>query len=145
MAASVQDGTTVSIDYTLTVEGKVIDSSEGSGPLSYVQGQGQIITGLERELAGLHVGDAKDVTVRPEDGYGSFDPNAFVEVPKSQLPPGLALEEGVMLQGTSPSGEPFRARIHKISDTRVMLDLNHPLAGKTLQFAVKIVDLKPGH
>ena len=83
---AIQTGATVQLDYTLTVDGQVVDSSQGRTPLSYVHGKGQIIPGLERELLGLHVGDAKDVTVQPEDGYGRVDPAAFITVSREQLP-----------------------------------------------------------
>lgn len=141
MAPTVEAGKTVQLDYKLTVDGQVVDSSEGRGPLSYVHGQGQIIPGLERELAGLHVGDAKDVTVTPEDGYGVVDPQAFVEVPRTELPKDVAPEVGMMLQGRSNDGKPFQARIAEVKDENVKLDLNHPLAGKTLSFNVKVVEI----
>ena len=109
MAQTVQDGSTVKIDYTLTVDGQQVDSSEGREPLSYVQGQGQIIPGLEHALAGMHVGDTKDVTVESAEGYGAVDPEAVVELPKTQLPDNLTPQVGMMLRGTGPDGQPFRA------------------------------------
>ena len=141
VAQTVQDGMTVQIDYTLTVDGEVVDSSVGRGPLRYVHGQGQIIPGLERQLTGLGVGDAGRVTVSPEEGYGSVDPEAFVEVSKEQLPPDMTPEVGQMLQGTDRNGRPFRAKIHEVGEDAVILDLNHPLAGKTLLFDVKVVEV----
>lgn len=143
MAPSIEDGMSVKIDYTLTVDGAVVDSSEGRGPLSYKPGQGEIIPGLEKQLAGLHVGDTKDVTVQPDEGYGALDPKAFVEVAKDQLPAGLTPEVGTFLRGMSPDGRSFRARIHQIGQDTVTLDLNHPLAGKTLHFNVKVVEIAP--
>lgn len=136
---TIQDGSTVDIDYTLTVDGEVVDSSEGRSPLSYVQGRGQLIPGLERELAGLSAGESRDVTLKPEDGYGPTDPAAFVTVSKAQLPPGVTPTVGMVLQGAGPEGQPFPARVYKIADDGVTLDLNHPLAGKTLQFKVTVV------
>jgi FKBP-type peptidyl-prolyl cis-trans isomerase SlyD len=141
MAPTVHDGAEVSIDYTLTIDGEVVDSSSGREPLRYVHGQGQIVPGLERELTGMSTGETKDITVSPEDGYGSVDPDAFLQVGKAQLPSDVAPEVGMMLRGTSPEGQPFRARIHEIRDDSILLDLNHPLAGKTLQFHVKVVDI----
>ena len=144
MSEAIQDGRTVKIDYTLTVDGAVVDSSDGRGPLSYVQGQGQIIPGLERQLVGLHVGDAKEVTVSPDEGYGQMNPKAVREVPKTQLPADLTLAVGMVLRGTNKEGSPFRARIQKVEPETVTLDLNHPLAGKTLQFKVKVVSVSAG-
>ena len=139
MREAIHDGSTVQIDYTLTVDGAVVDSSDGREPLKYVQGKGQIIPGLERQLAGLRVGDAGDFTVTPEDGYGSVNPKAFMEVKKDQLPKDVTPQVGMVLRGMGPDGNPFRARIHKIDQDAVTLDMNHPLAGKTLQFKVKVV------
>ena len=143
MMATVENGMTVAIDYKLTVDGKVVDSSEGGQPLSYVQGQGQIIPGLEKQIAGLKVGDTADVTVKPEEGYGQIDPKAFVEIPKEQLGPKVVPQVGMILRGTTKDGRPFQAKIDKVDDKTVTLDLNHPLAGKTLQFAIKVVSIKP--
>ncbi len=142
MAATVQSGVTVALDYKLTVDGKVIDSSEGGQPLSYVQGQGQIIPGLEKQMAGLKVGDMANVTVKPAEGYGEVDPKAFIEIPKEQLGPNVVPQVGMMLRGATKDGRPFQAKIDKVADKTVTLDLNHPLAGKTLLFAVKVVDIK---
>ena len=143
-AQTVQDGMTVTIDYTLTVDGKVVDTSEGREPLSYVQGQGQIIPGLEHRLAGMSAGQSASVAVSPEEGYGPVDPEGFVQVPKTQLPPDLSPAVGVMLRGTSPDGQPFRATISGVGAESVTLNLNHPLAGKTLQFDVKVVEVTAG-
>ena len=142
--AAIQNGATVELDYTLTVDGKVVDSSNRRSPLSYVHGQHQLIPGLERPLAGMHVGDSKDVTVSVEDGYGPVDPAAFIEVPKEQLPKNITLEVGLMLRGTNPNGQPFRATVSKIGEKTVTLDLNHPLAGKALQFNVKVTKVTAG-
>lgn len=138
---AVENGMTVSLEYTLTVDGEVVDSSEGHDPLKYVQGSGEIIPGLERQLNGMHEGESRTVTVTPEEGYGKVDPQAFVEVGKNQLPQDVVPEVGMMLRGTGQDGQPFRARIHGVAGDKVTLDLNHPLAGKTLEFKVKIVGL----
>ena len=139
----VQDGTTVRIGYTLTVDGAVVDSSEGRDPLSYVHGQGQIIPGLEKQLTGLRVSDVRDITVPPEEGYGLVDPQALIEISREQLSPELTLEVGAFLSGTDQSDRPFRARIHEVKDESVVLDTNHPLAGKTLQFSITVLDVSP--
>ena len=143
LAGMIQDHMAVQLEYTLTSDGAVVDSTEGRGPLQYVHGQGQIIPGLERQLTGLHVGDAREITVRPEEAYGPVDPSAFVEIPKTQLPPNVTPAVGVVLRGMDPDGKPFRATIHEVKDKAVTLDLNHPLAGKTLLFKVKVIDVSP--
>ena len=140
---AVQENMDVGLDYTLTVEGKVVDSTDGKSPLHYIHGRGQIIPGLERQLVGLHVGDSKEVTVDPKDGYGPLDPAAIVEVKKDQLPKDITPSAGMVLRGVNPDGRSFRASVKAVKDTTVLLDLNHPLAGKTLVFKVKITDIKP--
>lgn len=140
---TVQDNLDIGLEYTLTVEGTVVDTTDGRGPFHYIHGQGQMIPGLERELIGLHIGDAKEVTVSPGEAYGEVDPAAFVEVPKDQLPNDTPPTVGMVLQGVNPDGKNFRAKINEVKDASVVLDLNHPLAGKTLNFQVKVTDVKP--
>ena len=138
----VQPGAEVSFDYTLTDDsGKVVDSSKGKTPMHYVHGKGQIIPGLEKELAGMAVGGEKKVTVKPEDAYGPVDPRAFQEIPKEKLPP-EALQVGTMLMAQGPGGQGVPVRVHEIKDSTVIMDFNHPLAGKTLSFDVKITEIK---
>jgi len=138
----VQPGAQVSFDYTLTDDnGKVVDSSKGKAPMHYVHGKGQIIPGLEKELAGLAVGAEKKVTVKPEEAYGPIDPRAFQEIPKEKLPP-EALKVGTMLMAQAPSGQGVPVRVHEIKEKTVIMDFNHPLAGKTLSFDVKITEIK---
>ena len=138
----VQTGAAVSFDYTLTDDtGQVVDTSKGKAPMHYVHGKGQIIPGLERELTGMAVGGEKKVTVKPEDAYGQVDPNAFREVPKEAIP-AEALKVGTMLLAQGPAGDGVPVRVHEIKEKTVVMDFNHPLAGKTLSFDVKITDIK---
>ncbi|NPA31371.1 MAG: peptidylprolyl isomerase [Chloroflexi bacterium] len=139
---TVRDNDVVTIEYTLKVDGEVVDSSEQHGPLSYIHGQGHIIPGLEKELQGMAVGESKEVTVSPEEGYGVEDPNAFIALPKSEFPPTITLEPGVQLQLSDQSGQVYNATIHEVKDDSVVLNFNHPLAGKTLHFTVKVVGLR---
>ena len=143
MPLDVRANMDVGLEYTLTVDGAVVDSTDGKDAFHYVHGQQQMIPGLERQLAGLRIGDTKEVTVTPDEGYGQVDPAAFVEVPKTQLPAGVAPEVGLVLRGVNPDGQDFRARISEIKEDTVTLDLNHPLAGKTLNFKVKITSIAP--
>ncbi len=139
---TVQDGQVVSMEYTLHVDGEMIDSSAGHEPLEFLQGAGNIIPGLEDELYGLEVGEAKNVIVAAEDGYGILDPDAFIDVPREQFPAEIPLEIGVELQVQDEDGQPMLARIDRVDDDNVRLDFNHPLAGKELVFDVKIVALR---
>lgn len=133
----------VALEYTLTVDGAVVDSTEGKDPFHYIHGRRQVITGLERQLQGLHIGDSKEFTVTPEEGYGAADPAAVVEVSKTQLPPDAQLTVGMSLRGLNPEGQSFRATVKEVKDQTVLLDLNRPMAGKTLAFKVKVLDIKP--
>ena len=139
---SVAKGKEVSLEYTLRLENKeVVDSNVGKQPLVYTQGSQQIIPGLERELEGLVKGDTKVVTVAPKDGYGDVDPKAFQEVEKDKIPAD-AQKVGAQLQGKDASGRVFRTTVKEIKEKTILLDFNHPLAGKTLVFDVKILGVK---
>ncbi len=138
----VGDNDVVSLEYTLTVDGEVVDSSEGHGPIEYIQGQGHIIPGLEKEVYGMAVGESKEVVVSPAEGYGEENPEAFVEVPKSEFPPEIPLEVGTPLQLRDQQGQVFDATIAEVKENTVLLNFNHPLAGKTLTFQIKVVGVR---
>lgn len=139
---TITTGKTVSIEYTLTLENKeVVDTNVGSDPLTYVQGSSQIIPGLEKELEGMKIGDTKNVTVKPEDGYGPVIKEAIVEVKKEQLPEG-ACEVNAQVQAQGPDGQMLRGQVTELKDDIAIIDFNHPLAGKTLVFEVKILDIQ---
>ena len=142
--ASIADDMVVRMEYQLrTEDGTLVDSTQGKAPFEYTQGRGQIIPGLERQLAGLHAGDQKEITVTPEEGYGPVNPLATEEIERSQLPQDVVPQVGMVLRGTDPDGRIFRALIKEVKEKAVVLDLNHPLAGKTLTFQVTIVDVHP--
>lgn len=139
----VEDGATVSLEYTLSGDdGVLIESNKGKEPLRYVDGRKQIIPGLEKALEGLKAGAQKKVTVKPEDAYGPVNPNAFNEVPKDVLPQD-SLKVGTTLLATNAQGEQMEVRVHEIKEKTVVMDMNHPLAGKTLVFDVKILEVTP--
>lgn len=141
----VADGMVVSLDYTLRLDdGQVIDSSNGREALQFLQGQGQIIPGLEQALYGMEVGEEKEVEVAPGDGYGETDPDAYQMVPHDLFPADMELSEGMGLRMRDESGQPLEAYVANVSPDGVLLDFNHPLAGETLYFHVKITDLRPG-
>ncbi len=139
-ASMIEKGSQVAIHYTLTVDGEVVDSSEGKDPLTYEQGAGHIIPGLESELAGLKAGDKKLVTVAPEGGYGVHTPEAIQEVPRSAFPTEEELKVGDRVSGEA-DGQMFQATVQAFGDETITLDFNHPLAGKTLNFDVTVVSV----
>lgn len=140
----VADNLVISLDYELKLDNdQVIDYSEKNEPLEYLHGYKNIIPGLESELAGMAVGDEKHVTVPPELGYGDRDPNGVVEYPRDTFPESLQLEIGEPISlRDKESGQAFQAYISEIRPETVLLDFNHPLAGETLHFKVKIANLR---
>lgn len=139
---TVQNGKVVSMEYTLHVDNEEIDSSQGQDPLQFLVGHGNIISGLEREMIGMKVGESKDVVVAPSDGYGEFDEEAFMDVPRSAFPQDMAIEEGAELTVRDDSGQARYARIDAIEGDNVTLNFNHPLAGDELHFNVKVVEVR---
>ena len=139
----VKDGLMISLDYTLKgTDGKVIETSKGGEPLRYIHGQKMMIPGLEKELTGMKIGGEKNVTVKPEDAYGKINPGAVREVPKEKIPAN-ALKVGAVLASSEPDGRVVPMTVKQIKEKTVVMDLNHPMAGKTLVFDVKVVDIQP--
>jgi FKBP-type peptidyl-prolyl cis-trans isomerase SlyD len=138
----VADNVVVVMDYSLTIEGEIVDMSDEGDPLPYLHGHENIVPGLERELTGLKVGDTKKVAVEPKDGYGEYDEEGTVFVDKLEIPGEIPLELGVELHVTDEEGDSTHATIVWIGADEVKLDFNHPLAGKTLEFFIKIIELR---
>jgi len=137
VSLAVADGLQVSLEYTLTLPDKsVAESNVGKEPFSYVHGSHMIVPGLESALVGLRAGDRKRVVVSPEQGYGAYDEKRRVTVPRSKAPVGVKV--GSVL--TNKSGLPFKV-IEMTSDS-VVMDTNHPLAGKELTFDVKVLQVE---
>lgn len=141
---TVTDGIVVSLDYTLRLDdGEIIDASEQE-PLEFLQGYNQIIPGLERALAGMKVGESKEVIVTATDAYGEEDEDAYQLVERTLFPPEMELEEGMQLRmRDAHSGEAVDVVIAEVNESNVLLDFNHPLAGEELHFQVKVVGLRP--
>jgi FKBP-type peptidyl-prolyl cis-trans isomerase SlyD len=143
-AMTISHGKEVSLEYTLRLaDKKVVDTNVAAEPLVFTQGSQQIIPGLEKRLEGMSVGQEKQVVVTPEEGYGPVNPQAIMEIPKEKLPSG-PLQVGQVLEGQDPTGNPMYAKVTEVRDTTAILDLNHPLAGQTLYFDVKVLDIKEG-
>ncbi|HUV27929.1 MAG TPA: peptidylprolyl isomerase [Anaerolineales bacterium] len=140
----VTENVVVSLDYVLTLDNdREIDRSEEGTPLEYLHGHKNIIPGLESKLEGLSVGDEKKVTVPPKLGYGERDPESVAEYPHDTFPASLKLEVGEPVRmRDSESGESIEAHIVEIQTDTVSLDFNHPLAGETLHFLIKIAGLR---
>ncbi len=138
----IESGSIVKLEYTVTDEGgQVLDTNKGKEPLSVTEGEHEVVPGLEKALEGMRPGESKKVTVKPEDGYGEVDPTAVTEVPKDKIPSD-ALEVGTELVARDQAGGQRIVRVKEVKDDTVVLDLNHPLAGKTLVFDVTVLDVE---
>ena len=140
----ITEGSKVSLEYSLVLDdGEAIGGNTGDGqePLVYTQGNSEILPALEAELGGLAQGDQKQVTLQPDQAYGDVNPEAFQEVPLEQIPED-ARQSGQLLIMQNQQGDKQQIRVSEIREESVVLDLNHPLAGKTLHFDVKILDVQ---
>jgi FKBP-type peptidyl-prolyl cis-trans isomerase SlyD len=138
----IADGKQVSLEYTLTLEDKSkVDSNVGGEPLVYTHGAHEIIPGLEKQLGGLKAGETKHVEVAPAEGYGEVDPARKQEVDKNRVPED-ARKVGAKLTGQGPGGQLIFAQVTEVKENTVVLDLNHPLAGKKLIFDVKVLKVE---
>ena len=140
MAETVSNGKVISLEYTVTLEdGQPVDTNVGQDALTYPQGANQIIGGVVAAEEGMEVGQTKQVVVSPTEGYGDRDPNAVHEVPKAKVPQEAKI--GTTLHGKDANGREIRPTVSAINADTVILDFNHPLAGKTLHFDLKVVNI----
>lgn len=138
--SQVKKGDTVKIHYTGTLaDGSVFDSSEGRDPLEFTFGTGQVIPGLEAGMDGMAVGDKRVVEVPSHQAYGPVHEEARQPVPRGDIPDEVPLEVGTQVHAHNEQGQVMTLTIHEVTDTHVVLDANHPLAGKDLTFAVELV------
>jgi FKBP-type peptidyl-prolyl cis-trans isomerase SlyD len=138
----IAERTVASFNYTLTNDaGEVIDSSEGRSPLAYLHGAGNIVPGLEKEMTGRQAGDRFDVVVAPEEGYGQPNPMLVQTVPRDAFQGVDSIEVGMEFQAQTPQG-PLSVVVSKVDADNVTVDGNHPLAGKTLHFAIEVTDVR---
>lgn len=135
-------GARVQFHYTLMVDGWVVDTSNGRTPLAYVHGTGEILPGLEEELAAMDRGEHRQFHVPPEKGYGMRNPEAITKVRKDRFEGADGLTIGAVVGG-SIAGYRFQGVVTDVDEENVTLDLNHPLAGKRLEFEIEVVDVDP--
>ena len=138
---TVSNGKQVTLEYTLQLDDQsVVDTNVGGKPLKVTQGSHQIIPGVEKQIEGMAPGEKKKFSVAPTEGYGTVDPKAFQEIDKKMVPAD-AQKVGMQLEGTTTEGQKVFPRISTVKNDTVVLDFNHPLAGKTLYFDVKVLDV----
>jgi FKBP-type peptidyl-prolyl cis-trans isomerase 2 len=137
----IKSGDKIKVDYEGSLnDGTVFDSSEKHGePLEFEVGCGQMIPGFEDAVMGMENGDEREFKLEPAEAYGDRDPKLVQKVPKDQLPDEVAPEMVLVVQ--LPDGVQIPVKVLEVSEAEVTLDLNHPLAGETLNFKIKIVDI----
>ena len=138
----VKKGNTIKVEYTGSFEdGVVFDASDKHGqPLEFKAGEGMVVPGFDNAVLGMEVGEEKTVTLEPKDAYGMPNPQAIQKVPKANFPP--EAKEGMMIGVPLPDGNQIPATITKITDDEVTIDMNSPMAGKTLIFKIKIISIE---
>ena len=136
----IENGKTVNVHYVGTFDdGTEFDNSRQRGEALSIQvGVGQVIPGFDQALAEMSVGETKSISLSPEEAYGQPNPGAIQVVARNQFPPEMNLVEGATVQGQGPSG-PVLATIIEYTEENVILDLNHPLAGKNLNFEIELI------
>jgi FKBP-type peptidyl-prolyl cis-trans isomerase SlyD len=141
MTAIAMKGKQIALEYSFKSEdNQVVDSNVGKPPLTYTHGANQVISGIESAVEGMRVGEAKQVVVSPVDGFGEHNPNAVQEVDKRRLP--RDIQVGTQISLKDKDGRDYRSKVTQINHHTVLLDFNHPLAGKTLFFNLKVVAIE---
>jgi FKBP-type peptidyl-prolyl cis-trans isomerase 2 len=138
----IEDGKEVTLAYKLFVNGILLETADSKEPFTYSHGKNQIVPGLERSLAGLGIGEQKTVKVLAKDAYGPIDPKAVREVPVDKIPPDIPREEGTLMEARDAQGLPQLVKIVEVNEKSVLVDFNHPLAGKELEFQVEVLSIK---
>jgi peptidylprolyl isomerase len=137
-----KQGDVVYVHYRGTLDdGTVFDSSEGSDPISFTVGSGEVIPGFEQAIEGMSAGEKKTQKIEAENAYGDRREELVFSVGRDQLPPGNDVEVGDMLQVGFPDGSNANVQVAAIDDSSVTLDANHPLAGKALTFELELVSI----
>ncbi len=142
---SIQPNRHVTLDYQLRGDdGDLLDASEGEGgePIRYVHGYGMLVPGLEAALAGLHAGDEREVVVPAAAGYGERDEELVLEIDRAEFPDPTAVQVGDEFVAESPDGDEIPMSVVEVKGDVVVVDANHPLAGMTLHYQVKVRDVR---
>ena len=140
-APKIENGKKITLFYKLFVEGQLLETADAKEPFTYTHGQKQIVPGLEKGLTGLKVGAQKTIRVTSQEAYGPIDPKAFQEIPKDKIPPDVPLKKGTFVEARSPKGERALVKITEVKTDKVVIDFNHPLAGKDLEFQIEVVNV----
>ena len=140
--SKVKDGDTVKVHYTGKLEdGSVFDSSVSRDPLEVTLGEGKLIPGFEKAVVGLEVGDKTTANIASADAYGERRDDLEVTIEREQLPEDIEPEVGMQLQLNQPNGQPVPVQITKVEEENIIIDANHPLAGKDLTFDIELIEI----
>ena len=139
--------TIASVTYSLEVDGNPIEKTDEQNPLRFLVGIGQMIPGFENQLLGKAAGDSYEITVAPAEGYGEIDPNAIVDLPQDIFKVDGTIDLNVMKVGNvvpmqDQNGNHLQGKVQEIKETTVTVDFNHEMAGKTLNFSGKVLDVR---
>ncbi len=136
-------GDIVAVEYTGKLEtGETFDTSKGKEPLEFEIGTGAVIKGFDEGIVGMKPGQEKEITIKPSEAYGERNENYVKELPRESIPKDLELKEGMILIFKREDGMRIPATVKEIGTKFVKADFNHPLAGKTLKFTIKLVEIK---
>jgi FKBP-type peptidyl-prolyl cis-trans isomerase SlpA len=139
-------GTKVTLHFALRLpDGEIIDSNFEREPATFTVGDGNLLQGFERAIFGLRAGDKKTLVIKPEDGFGQRNPNNIQRIPRAQFPQDVELSEGLMLSFADAQKTELPGVVTSFDDTEVVVDFNHPLAGREVLFDVAILQIEPVH
>lgn len=140
---TIKNGDKVKVEYTGKFDdGTVFDSSEGKQPLEFVVGEKKVIKGFDEAMVGMQKGEEKEFKLEPKDAYGDHNPQLVKTISKQNFPEGQEPKEGMMVAMKTKDGKQVPAKITKVEGDNVTIDLNFPLAGKNLNFKVKVVEVE---
>ena len=140
---AIKKGDKIKVEYKGTLEdGTIFDSSEKHGkPLEFEAGAGMVIKGFDEAVIGMEKGEEKEIKLQPTEAYGEPRPELMKKIPRDKLPKEPEPKPGMMLAMGTPDGKQFPAMIKEVDEKEITIDLNHPLAGKNLNFKIKIVEI----
>lgn len=141
---TVGPGTQVTLHFALELDdGSVVDSNFDADPVTFIVGDGNLLPGFEEALLGLQAGDEKSFTITPEKGFGGYNTENIQEFPRDQFPADVELNEGLVLSFSDAQSNEVPGVVQEFDENTVTVDFNHPLAGRDIEFSVRIIDVSP--